>query len=61
MNSAKIDIQANEMLKSSLKQMAENHGVTEELKALNQMAWVGAINNIKSCAEEIVLSEILYA
>lgn len=58
---AKNDKQANEKLKSLMKQMAESQGVTEQLKADDQMAWVGAMNNIKSCAEEIVLSEIIYA
>jgi hypothetical protein len=35
-------------------------GITEELKAQDQMAWVGAMNNIRNCAEEIVLREIIY-
>ena len=42
------------------KQMAQARGITEELKARDQMAWVGAMNNIRNAAEEIVLSEIIY-
>lgn len=44
-----------------VKQMAEKQGVTEELKASDQMAWVGAMNNIRACANEIVLSELIYS
>lgn len=35
-------------------------GITEKLKAQDQMAWVGAVNNIRNCAEEMVLREIIY-
>lgn len=35
-------------------------GVTEELKARDQMVWVGAVNNIQNAAEEIVLKELIY-
>lgn len=35
-------------------------GITEKLKGLDQMAWVGAMNNIRSCAEEIVYAELVY-
>ncbi len=41
-------------------QMKVARGVTEELKARDQMAWVGAMNNIRHCAEEIVFKEIIY-
>ena len=41
--------------------MQEQHGVNEELKALDQMIWVGACNNIRNAAEEIVLNELIYA
>ena len=40
--------------------MAEHEGVTEALKASDQMAWVGRMNNIRNRAEEIVLSEVVY-
>lgn len=43
-----------------MKQLAEMEGITEQLKAQDQMAWVGAMNNIRNAAEEIVLSEIVY-
>ena len=55
-----IDCQAKEMLDLLTIQMARTEGVTEDLKARDQMAWVGAMNNIKSRAEEIVLKEMIY-
>lgn len=57
---AEVDKQANDMLESLVRQMAEKQGITEDLKSRDQMAWVGAVNNIKACAEEIVLKEIVY-
>ena len=41
--------------------MAVKQGITEELKATNQMKWVGLMNNIKHSVEEIVLSDIVYS
>lgn len=58
---AEIDKQANERFELIVCQMARAQGITEELKAANQMAWVGAMNNIRACAEEIVLGEIVHA
>jgi len=58
---AEIDEQARDRLELIIKQMAAVQGVTEELKASDQMLWVGVINNIKACAEEIMLKEIVYA
>ena len=55
-----VDRQANEMMERLIKQMAKEQGVTEELKARDQMAWVQQMNNIRSSAEEIVLSELIY-
>ena len=55
-----IDNQATEMFDRLVKQQAEKEGVTEQLKAQDQMAWVGAMNNIRYAAEEIVLSELIY-
>jgi len=43
-----------------IKQMAEEQGIKEQLKAENQMLWVGIMNNIRSSAEEIVLNELVY-
>ena len=48
------------MMDRLIEQMKEAHGVTEELKMQNQMAWVGRMNNIRACAEEIVYKIILY-
>ena len=52
------DREANEMLRLLIEQMAQAQGVTEQLKAENQMAWVGAMNNIRSAAEEVVTIEL---
>ena len=55
-----VDRQASEMMERLTTQMAKADGVTEQLKAADQMAWVGAMNNIKARAEEIVLHELIY-
>ena len=57
---AKVDRQAEEMLDRLIQQMAEQEGITEQLKADDQMAWVGAMNNIKARAEEVVGRELIY-
>ena len=57
---ADIDRQAEEMFLRLVKQLAEAEGVTEQLKADNQMEWVGRMNNIRSRAMEIVNSELIY-
>ena len=54
-----IDEECNQMLDRLVVQMKEVHGVTEELKMQDQMAWVGRMNNIRACAEEIVIHEII--
>ena len=41
-------------------QLAEKEGINEQLKAQDQMAWVGAMNNIRNRAEEIILQELIY-
>lgn len=56
-----IDRQANEMMERLTGQMAQAEGVTEQLKARDQMAWVQAMNSIKNRAEEIVLHDLIYA
>ena len=56
-----IDRQANEMMDRLTAQMAQRQGVTEQLKARDQMAWVGAMNNIRASAEEIVTRELICA
>lgn len=57
---ADIDEQAEDMFFRLVKQMAEREGVTEQLKAENQMEWVALLNNIRSRATEIVNNEIIY-
>ena len=55
-----IDKQADEMFSQLVKQLAESEGVTEQLKAENQMLWVQSMNNITNSAKEIVLKELIY-
>ena len=55
-----IDEECNQMMDRLVEQMKEKQGVTEELKMQDQMAWVGKMNNIRACAEENVLEEIVY-
>ena len=55
-----IDKQAEDMFFRLIKQMAEGEGVTEQLKADNQMEWVARMNNIRSKATEIVNNDIIY-
>ena len=57
---ADIDKQAEDMLSRLVKQMAEREGVTEQLKADNQMEWVNRMNNIRNRVTEIVNHEIIY-
>ena len=54
-----IDTSAKEMVDKLVKDMAIKQGITEELKATDQMAWIGAMNNLKHSAEEIVLREFV--
>ena len=55
-----IDDTANTQMELITKQMAKTQDITEALKAKDQIAWVGAMNNIRNAAEEIVLSELIY-
>ena len=48
------------MLDRLMKQLAEKEGITEQLKAQDQIAWVGAMNSIRNQAEEIINAEIIY-
>ena len=50
----------NDCLELIIEQMKVAEGVTEELKASNQMAWVGAMNSIRNRAGEIILREMIY-
>ena len=54
-----IDREANQMLRLLIEQMAQAQGITEQLKAEDQVAWVGAVNCIRSAVEEIVLNELI--
>lgn len=57
---ADLNEQAQECLSLIVEQMKISEGVTEELKAANQMIWVRAMNSIRNRAEEIVLREMIY-
>ena len=57
---AEIDRQAQEMFSLLVEQYTAAEGITEQLKADNQLAWVGRMNNIRDRVEEIVLSELVY-
>ena len=57
---AEVNQQAEEMFDRLVEQIAMRQGVTEQLKADNQMAWVSAMNHVRSIAEETVLSDLIY-
>ena len=56
-----IDTSAKEMVDKLIKDMAVKQGITEELKVKDQMAWVGAMNNVRHSAEEFVLRDFVYS
>jgi len=58
---SEIDQRETEMFNRLVKELAEKEGITEQLKAQDQMAWVGAMNNIRNAAEEIVNAEVILA
>lgn len=55
-----VNEQAEELLFQLVKQMTKAEGVTEQLKATDQMKWVGMMNNIRDRANEIVLNEVIF-
>ena len=55
-----IDRICNERIETMVATMKKQQGITEELKAADQLAWVGAMNNIRNAAEEIILRELIY-
>lgn len=57
---ADINEQAEELFVRLVKQLAEKEDITEKLKSTDQMAWVGAMNNIRARAREIVYTDIIY-
>ena len=58
---AEIDTSACNMAEYLIKEMAKKQGVTEELKAEDMMRWIGLMNNIRACVDEIVLNDIVYS
>lgn len=56
---ADIDTSACDMAEYLIKEMARKQGVTEELKGKDMMKWIGLMNNIRACADEIVLNDIV--
>ena len=55
-----IDLESNEMLESIIPRLATERGIDENLKARDMLRWVVEMNNIRNCAEEIVLREVVY-
>ena len=58
---AEVDKQAQERFERLVEDMTQAQGITEQLKAENQLEWVQRLNNIRACAREIVNEEIIYA
>ena len=58
---ADIDAQAEDLFLRTVKEMAAREGVTEQLKAEDQMRWVGLMNNIRNSAAEIVNRDLVFA
>ena len=56
-----IDEECHQMMDRLVEQMKASEGVTEELKATDQMAWLGAMNSIRNRAEEIIINELIYS
>lgn len=58
---AEVNTKAEEMFERLVEEMSEDEGVTEEMKALDQISWVQQMNSIRSRAAEIVREELIYA
>ena len=56
-----VDCQAQDMEQQLISQLAQQEGITEQLKAENQMEWVAQMNSIRNRADEIVLNDLIYA
>lgn len=56
----RVDVECEQRMGVLVRQMQERQGVTEQLKAENQMRWVGMMNNIRNAAEEVILEELVY-
>ncbi len=57
---AETDTQAQAMFFQLIKQLAEREGITEQLKAENQMGWSGQMNNVRHRVEEIIYNDLIY-
>ena len=57
---ADIEEQAQERFERVVEQMKQAHGITEQLKADNELEWIGKMNNMQACAREIVDKEMIY-
>ena len=55
-----VDEQANEILKQTVRSLAEKEGCNEKLKRAYPLKWVGLMNNYRHCAEEIIFKELIY-
>ena len=55
-----IDLQAHEMLDSTVSRLAHERGIDEDLKARDPLRWVGEMNNVKARVEELILTKIIY-
>lgn len=58
---SEIDTRAKNMFFQLVEQMAKQEGITEQLKADNQMEWVGQMNSVRNQAEEIIYNELIFA
>ena len=58
---AEIDRKADEMFERLTAEMATREGITEQLKATNQMAWIGAMNNIDARVKEVIYKDLIFA
>ena len=55
-----VDRQAEDMFSQLVDRMKQAEGITEQLKATDQLKWIGLMNNIRNRAEEAILNEIIY-
>ena len=55
-----IDEQGTELMEITMARLADERGITEQLKAADQMRWVQEMNNARACVEEIILREVVY-
>ncbi len=58
---ADVEEQAQKLFDELMDEMAKQEGITEQLKAEDMMKWVGLMNNIRACAKEVVMKNLIYA